>query len=139
MSKSGRGRPAKNLNNITINELLVEYLSTKVDKFNNEISYFKIVDSAFRAKLKPLFCLNDDGNLKLPIWTTEDKNEQILKVKDKWIGSFQELVKKELYNIDIDFEHYTMETDNGVIKGYYAKVPIIKPVLPKTIETNPEY
>ena len=73
MSKSGRGRPAKNLNNITINELLVEYLSTKVDPFKNEISYFKIVDSAFRAKLKPLFCLNDDGNLKLPIWTTEDK------------------------------------------------------------------
>jgi hypothetical protein len=135
---SKRGRPVKNLNNITINELLVEYLSTKVDKFNNEISYFKIVDSAFRIKLKPLFSLNDDGNLKLPIWTTEDKNEQILKVKDRWIGSLKELNKKELYNIDIDFEHYTMETDNGVVKGYYAKVPTIKPVVPKTIETNPE-
>ena len=91
---SKRGRPKLNTNNITINELLVEYLSTKVDKFNNEISYFKIVDSAFRIKLKPLFSLNDDGNLKLPIWMTEDKNEYILKVKDKWIGSFQELVKK---------------------------------------------
>jgi hypothetical protein len=135
---SKRGRPKLNTNNITINELLVEYLSTKVDKFNNEISYFKIVDSAFRIKLKPLFSLNDDGNLKLPIWTTEDKNEQILKVKDRWIGSLKELNKKELYNIDIDFEHYTMETDNGVVKGYYAKVPTIKPVVPKTIETNPE-
>ena len=136
---SKRGRPKLNTNNITINELLVEYLSTKVDKFNNEISYFKIVDSAFRIKLKPLFSLNDDGNLKLPIWTTEDKNEQILKVKDRWIGSLKELDKKELYNIDIDFEHYTMETDNGVVKGYYAKVPTIKPVVPKTIETSPEH
>ena len=133
-----RGRPKLNTNNITINELLVEQLSTKVDKCNNEIKYFKIVDSAFRIKLKPLFSLNDDGNLKLPIWTTEDKNEQILKVKDRWIGSLKELVKKELYNIDIDFEHYTMEIDNEVIKGYYAKVTNIKPVVPKTIETNPE-
>ena len=134
MSKSARGRPAKNLNNIIINELLVEYLSTKEDKFDNDISYFKIVDSAFRIKLKPLFSLNDDGNLKLPIWQTEDKNEHILKVKKRWVGPFNNLIQNELYNIDITFENYSMETDNGVIKGYYAKVPTIKPVVPKTIE-----
>jgi len=135
---SKRGRPAKNLNNITINELLVEYLSTKEDKFDNDISYFKIVDSAFRIKLKPLFSLNDDGNLKLPIWQTEDKNEHILKVKKRWVGPFNNLIQNEFYNIDITFENYSMETDNGVIKGYYAKVPTIKPVAPKTIDTSPE-
>ena len=135
---SKRGRPAKNLNNITINELLVEYLSTKEDKFDNDISYFKIVDSAFRIKLKPLFSLNDDGNLKLPIWQTEDKNEHILKVKKRWVGPFNNLIQNELYNIDITFENYSMETDNGVIKGYYAKVPTIKSVAQKTIDTNPE-
>ena len=135
---SKRGRPAKNLNNIIINELLVEYLSTKEDKFDNDISYFKIVDSAFRVKLKPLFSLNDDGNLKLPIWQTEDKNEHILKVKKRWIGPLKNLIKNELYNIDITFENYSMETDNGVIKGYYAKVPTIKPVTQKTIDTSPE-
>ena len=135
---SKRGRPTKNTNNIIINELLVEYLSTKPDKFDVEISYFKIVDSAFRVKLKPLFSLNDDGNLKLPIWMTEDKNEHILKVKKKWIGSLTKLVQKDLYNIDLVFENYTMDTDNGVIKGYYSKVTSIKPVVPKTIDTDPE-
>ena len=48
------------------------------------------------------------------------------------------LIKNELYNIDITFENYSMETDNGVIKGYYAKVPTIKPVTQKTIDTSPE-
>ncbi len=31
MSKQGRGRPVKNTNTVTINELIVEYLSTKKD------------------------------------------------------------------------------------------------------------
>ena len=59
--KSSKGRPVKNNNTVPINELVVEFLATKIDKFDNAISYFKIVDSAFRQKLKPLFSLNDDG------------------------------------------------------------------------------
>ena len=67
MSKTTRGRPTKNTNVLVINDLVVEYLTTKTDNYNNEISYFKIVDSSFRNKLKPLFSLNDDGSLKMPI------------------------------------------------------------------------
>ena len=55
MSKTTRGRPTKNTNVLVINDLVVEYLTTKKDNYNNEISYFKIVDSSFRNKLKPLF------------------------------------------------------------------------------------
>ena len=65
MSKTTRGRPMKNTNTLNVNDLLVEYLTTKQDSYNNEISYFKVVDPAFRVKLKPLFILNDDGALKL--------------------------------------------------------------------------
>ena len=38
MSKT-RGRPVKNTNTITINELTVEYLSTKEDNYKNGIAY----------------------------------------------------------------------------------------------------
>ena len=41
---SKKGRPQKNNNNIIINDINVEYLSTKKDKFDNEISYFKLID-----------------------------------------------------------------------------------------------
>ena len=116
---SKRGRPAKNTNTVTINELIVEYLSTKKDNYDNEVSYFKIVDPAFRAKLKPLSSLNEEGLLKMPIWVT-DKTEHILKVKSKFVNNSQDLVTNALHIININFEFYHMEQHD--IRGYYAKI-----------------
>ena len=127
MSKQGRGRPKSNHNIVTINELIVEYLSTKKDNYDNEVSYFKIVDPAFRAKLKPLFSLNDEGLLKIPIWAT-DKSEHILKVKSKFVNNSQDLVKNALHIININFEFYHMEQND--VKGYYAKITKVTPSSP---------
>ena len=48
-----KGRPQKNNNNILINDINVEYLSTKVDKFDNSIVYLKltkiICDNIFKS------------------------------------------------------------------------------------------
>ena len=127
MSKQGRGRPPKSNNTVTINELIVEYLSTKKDNYDNEVSYFKIVDPAFRAKLKPLFSLNDEGLLKIPIWAT-DKSEHILKVKSKFVNNSQDLVKNALHIINTNFEFYHMEQND--VKGYYAKITKVTPSSP---------
>ena len=124
---SKRGRPAKNTNTVSINELIVEYLSTKKDNYDNEVSYFKIVDPAFRAKLKPLFSLNDEGLLKIPIWAT-DKSEHILKVKSKFVNNSQDLVKNALHIINTNFEFYHMEQND--VKGYYAKITKVTPSSP---------
>ena len=138
MSKQGRGRPPKSNNTVTINELIVEYLSTKKDNYDNEVSYFKIVDPAFRAKLKPLSSLNEEGLLKMPIWLT-DKTEHILKVKSKFVNTSEELVKNALYIININFEFYHMEQND--LKGYYAKITKVVPSTPPPgieIEINNE-
>ena len=127
MSKQGRGRPPKSNNTVTINELIVEYLSTKKDNYDNEVSYFKIVDPAYRAKLKPLFSLNDEGLLKIPIWAT-DKSEHILKVKSKFVNNSQDLVKNALHIINTHFEFYHMEQND--VKGYYAKITKVTPSSP---------
>ena len=132
MSKTGRGRPPKSNNTITINELTVEYLSTKEDNYKNDIAYFKVIDSAFRAKMKPLFSLNDDGLLKIPIWQT-DTNDHILKVKAKFVKNSQEFVKNNVYIINLNFEFYNMEKEN--VKGYYAKIVKVVPVkMPPNLE-----
>ena len=131
MSKT-RGRPPKSNNTITINELTVEYLSTKEDNYKNDIIYFKIIDSAFRVKMKPLFSLNDDGLLKIPLWAT-DKNEHILKVKAKFVNYLSEFVKNNVYIINLNFEFYLMEKEN--VKGYYAKIFKVVPVkIPPILE-----
>ena len=51
-----RGRPQKTNSDIIVKDLLVEYLSTKPDDYNNNISYFKIINSGdLKLKSKPLF------------------------------------------------------------------------------------
>ena len=125
MSKQGRGRPAKSHNTITINELTVEYLSTKEDNYKNDFVYFKIIDPAYRAKMKPLFSLNDEGILKIPIWVS-DKSEHILKVKAKFVNYLSDFVKNNVYIINLKFEFYHMEKEN--VKGYYAKIDKVVPV-----------
>ena len=125
MSKATRGRPKSNQNIIRIDDLVVEYLSIKTDNYNNEICYFKITDSSFRNKLKPIIVLSEDKELKMPFWITE-KLEYIFKVKSKFIISKTELIKNSLYSININFEFYQMDDVN---KGYYSKISKISPAL----------
>ena len=121
-----RGRPQKHNSDIAVKDLLVEYLSTKPDDYNNNISYFKIVDSGLKLKFKPLFSLNAD--LKTPIWKTDDKSEYILKIKEHFIkpGNPALMFKtKEMYTIDVNFVYYDMVSQN--IKGYYGVLTGLSP------------
>ena len=127
MSKTTRGRPTQNTHVLVINDLVVGQLTTKKDNYNNELSYFKIVDTSIRNKLKPLFSLNDDGSLKMPIWVTE-KQEHILKVKSKFIVNHKDLVEREVFVLNVSFEYHNMEQAN--IKGYYAKITKVMAVAP---------
>ena len=122
---SKKGRPTKNNNNILINDINVEYLSTKVDKFDNSIVYLKLTDP--KNKLKPIIDIQaNDNDIRLPIWTTETQ-DVILKVKDKWIQTCDDLQPLTNYIINADFTAYSLDTENGnTLKGYYIKVPRIR-------------
>ena len=110
------GRPVKTVSDIKLSDLVVEFLSAKPDNFGNDISYFKILSP--KLKLKPILSLNAD--LKVPVWKG-DKGEYILKIKDKFIKTLNELVLKETYLIDLDLVYYDM-TGKADIKGYYGSV-----------------
>ena len=122
---SKKGRPQKNNNNSIINDINVEYLSTKKDKFDNEILYFKLIDP--KNKLKPIIDTQvADKDIKLScIWST-DTQDIILKVKEKWLNVADDLQTLTNYVINADFTAYSLDTDNGNMKGYYIKVPRIK-------------
>ena len=136
MLKGSKGRPTKNNNEVKVNELVVEYLTTKKNNYGKNIQYYKIADSSFRSKFKPLFSLND-GDLKMPIWETENK-DHILKVGDQWNASLLEMVPGSCYVLDLEFKYYDLETSDGKnIKGYYAKIPNGKTLQAK-IEVIPQ-
>ena len=125
MTTKNRGRPQKNNNNIIINDINVEYLSTKTDKFDNSVSYFKLIDP--KNKLKPIIDTQvADKDIKLScIWST-DTQDIILKVKEKWINVADDLQTLTNYTINVDFTAYSLDTDNGNVRGYYIKIPRIK-------------
>ena len=74
-----RGRPRRNTNTFDVNSLTTEYLSTKTDKYDNEVSYYKIIDKNYKNKMSAILSQQSD-ECKVPFWKTED-HEYILKVK----------------------------------------------------------
>ena len=124
-----RGRPVKDVNKVNINDLVVEFLATKANDYNANICYFKIVDVECKTKMKSIIGLQDD-DIRMPFWKTVDKQELILKVKDKFVSNkHSDLVKNLQYAIDITFESYCIEQeDKEPIKGYYSKVSNVKPL-----------
>ena len=123
---SKKGRPHKSINNILINDISVEYLSTETDQFDDTIVYFKLLDA--KSKLKPVIDTQvNDKDIKLScIWTT-DTQDIILKVKEKWINtSTDDLQPLTNYTVNADFTAYSLDTDTGNMKGYYIKIPKIK-------------
>ena len=101
--------------NITINDIEVEYLSTKDNEYC-KMSYFKLLD---KNKLKPIF-KKECTDIKMPYWKT-DQNDYILKIKDKYVQSkLDYVINNDIINISIDFIFYDYQEKD--IKGYYAKL-----------------
>ena len=83
--------------------------------------------------MKPITCLADDEIL-MPYWLT-DKQEIILKCKNKWIGYLYDLNPTKHYNIDVEFESFCVDKqDEEPVKGYYLKIPSMKAIDDKPIE-----
>ena len=115
-----RGRPKKNTNTFDVNGLLAEYLSTKTDKYDNEISYFKLIDKNLKNKMSAILSQQSD-ECKVPFWKTQD-HEYILKVKKKHTPKTT-LDVGDIVPINCIFKHYCMETDGDkLLQGYYVKI-----------------
>ena len=123
---SKKGRPKiNNNNNIIINNINIKYLLTKSDKCDNEVSYVKMLDPKNKLKAVLDTQVNDKDVQLSHIWIT-DTQDMILKVKSKWLNICDDLQSVANYVMNADFSYYSMEAENGTIKGYYIKVTKIK-------------
>ena len=115
-----RGRPKKLTNTFEINGLITEYLSTKTDNYDNEVSYYKIIDKNYKSKMSNILKEVCD-EVKMPFWKTEE-GEYILKVKKKYTPKKTPDVN-EVVTVNSMFKYYCMETnDDKLLQGYYAKI-----------------
>ena len=114
-----RGRPKKQTNTFDVTGLLCEYLTTKVDKYDNEISYYKVIDKSYKVKMNGI--LKEMGEeCRMPFWKTED-HEYILKVKTRYTPKKQ-LESNDIVSLNLMFKYYCMEKDDTLLQGYYAKI-----------------
>ena len=116
-----RGRPKKSTNTFDINGLLTEFITTKTDKYDNEISYYKVIDKNYKNKMSGVLkevC----EECRMPFWKTED-HEYILKVKTRNTHTpKKKLENNDIVTLNLIFKYYCMEKDDGLIQGYYAKI-----------------
>ena len=95
---------------IIVKNCKVEFLTTKTDNYDNDITYFKLVDKSIETKyisvMKP--------DLKLP-WLKTDKQANRLKVKPKYVNK-NDLTKDITYLVDITFKYYKYND----VEGYYV-------------------
>ena len=71
--------------------------------------------------MKPIRIL-EEYDVRMPCW--KDKDYIILKVKDKFVNTTDDLKSGFLYTANLDFEYYSIEDleNDKSIKGYYLKV-----------------
>ena len=77
---------------VGIKTVRVEYITTKTDKFDNELSSFKLRDKNIESKFSPLI----KESFRLP-WFKSDKGQYILKVKPKYC-KMKELKKEKSFS-----------------------------------------
>ena len=112
MIKGSKGRSQKDNNVVRVHDLICEYIITKMNNYGKSVMYFKVTDSSFRSKLKPLLSLNDKGDLTLPLWEAENK-DYLINVGEQWYNNVIQLMRGELYILELEFKYY----ENQIKKG----------------------
>lgn len=116
-----RGRPRTNNNIIEINNIKLEFIITKTDNYENDISYLKVIDKAFKNKLQPIVSQMCD-EIRLPIWKSDD-GFYMVKVKSKWMPAGREFEQNEILTADLNFHYFNMAREDGdLIQGYWVKL-----------------
>ena len=119
MGVEKRVRPKKQTNTFDVNGLLTEFITTKVDKYDNWISYYKVIDKNYKTKMSGILKEVCDECV-MPFWKTED-HEYMLKVKKK--NTPKTIIDNgDIVTLNLMFKYYCMEKDDGLIQGYYAKI-----------------
>ncbi len=95
---------------VIIKGLKLEFLATKIDNYNNEISYFKIKNK----NVNEVFNTVNKENYTLPYFKSSNDTNYILKVKTKYM-KLGELNKDMIYLCNADLKYYKM----GTSQGYY--------------------
>ena len=105
---------------IVLDEVILEYLSTKDDNYGNTNLFFKFANPTIVNGIMKM-------NTRLPMWVGDD-DDILLKVKIQNVNSVLELERGHMYESIINFVKYSFQPKdkNETLEGYTAKVMKLK-------------
>ena len=99
---------------IKIEDIILDYINSKVDKYDNKQSYFKVTKQASNNKIKKL-----SKTLVgiVPFWTSEN-GDPMIRIKSKHIPI--ELKSGVSYKCNLEHNFFDLKVQS--LTGYYLKV-----------------
>ena len=107
-------------NEILLDGVILEYLTTKDDNYGNTNMFFKVNTPDAVNKLMKM-------DTRMPLWYGDD-DDILLKVKAQNVNSVLQLERGNLYESIINFVKYSfqLKDKNEVMEGYTAKIMKLK-------------
>ena len=93
---------------LVIKNAKLEYLTTKTNNYDNEISYFKIKDKGVDQKLEKY----NDPEFKIPTFTSDKGKSKILKAKHKYV-KLKNLSRGDAITVELTFKKYDIDDKCG--------------------------
>ena len=105
---------------ILLDEVILEYLSTKDDNYGNTNMFFKVSNPDVVDKVMKM-------HTTLPLWYG-DNDDILFKVKAKNVNSVLQLERGNLYESIINLEKYSFlpKDKTELMEGYSAKIMELK-------------
>jgi len=107
-------------NEILLDGVILEYLTTKDDNYGNTNMFFKVNTPDAVNKLMKM-------NTRMPLWYGDD-DDILLKVKAQNVNTVLQLERGNLYESITNFVRYSFQPKdkNEVMEGYTAKIMKLK-------------
>ena len=99
---------------IKIEDIVLDYINTKVDKYENKQSYFKVTKQVSKNKIKKL---SNKLVGVIPFWTSEN-GDTMIRIKSKHIPL--ELKSGVSYKCNLELNFFDLKVQS--LTGYYLKV-----------------
>ena len=105
---------------IVLDDVILEYLTTKDDNYGNTNVFFKVVTPNAVDKIMKM-------DTRIPMWNGDD-DDILLKVKVQNVNSVLQLERGHLYESIINFVKYSFQPKdkNVLMEGYSAKIMKLK-------------
>ena len=99
---------------IKIEDMVLDFINTKVDKYENRQSYFKVTKQVSKNKIKKL---SNKLVGVVPFWTSEN-GDTMIRIKSKHIPL--ELKPGVSYKCNLELNFFDLKVQS--LTGYYLKV-----------------